>query len=163
VLVAIWGAGSLAGGVVYGSRAWRVPVERRAAGCLGLFGAALMMLAAAPGLAILALLMIPIGLPLSPWLGSLSASVQRAVPTATTTEAFTWTFAVITVGTAGGSALGGTILGAAGPRAGFLAAGAAALAGAAAGALGVRRSARIRRPAGARPPSGTVARDRAAG
>lgn len=136
VLVAIWGAGSLAGGVVYGSRDWRAPVEWRALGCLGLFGAALMLLTAAPDLAVLAVLMIPIGLPLSPWLGSLSASVQRAVPRATATEAFTWTFAAITVGTAGGNALGGTIIQGAGPRAGFLAAGAAALAGAAVGLLG---------------------------
>ena len=49
---------------------------------------ALLLLAAAPGLVVLALLMIPLGLRLSPWLGSLSASVQRAVPSASSTEAF---------------------------------------------------------------------------
>jgi predicted MFS family arabinose efflux permease len=135
VLVAIWGAGSLAGGIAYGSRTWQLPVERRAIGCLALFGAALMLLAAAPGLIVLALLMIPIGLPLSPWLGSLSASVQRAVPPSAATEAFTWTFAVITVGMAGGSAIGGTIIQDANPDAAFLAAGALSLAGAALGIL----------------------------
>jgi predicted MFS family arabinose efflux permease len=135
VLVAIWGVGSLAGGVAYGSRNWQVPVEWRAIGCLALFGAALVLLAAAPNLTVLALLMIPAGLPLSPWLGSLSASVQRAVPAATSTEAFTWTFAVITMGTAGGSALGGVITQGAGPQIAFLAAGALALTGAALGAL----------------------------
>jgi hypothetical protein len=40
-----------------------------AAACLALFGTMLMLLAAAPNLAILALLMIPLGVPLSPWLG----------------------------------------------------------------------------------------------
>lgn len=162
VLVAIWGVGSLAGGVVYGSRAWRAPVEWRAIGCLGLFGGALMLLAAAPGLPVLALLMIAIGLPLSPWLGSLSASVQRAVPATTATEAFTWTFAVITVGISGGNALGGTVIAAAGPRAGFLAAGAAALAGAAAGALRGPRPVRTRRPR-RRSAIRSATRDRAAG
>ena len=93
VLVAIWGLGSLAGGLLCGSREWGGPVEVRAMGCLALFGATLLLLAAAPGLAVLALLMIPLGLPLSPWLGSLSASVQRAVPSASSTEAFAWTFA----------------------------------------------------------------------
>src|SRR5262249_61883403 len=130
-----WGVGSLAGGVVYGSRNWQAPVERRAIGCLALFGAALMLLAAAPNLPVLAVLMIAAGLPLSPWLGSLSASVQRAVPAGTSTEAFTWTFAVITMGTAGGNALGGVITQGAGPQIAFLAAGALALTGAAVGAL----------------------------
>lgn len=135
VLVAIWGAGSLAGGIAYGSRNWRIPVEWRAIGCLALFGAALLLLAAAPSLAVLSLLMILLGLPLSPWLGSLSASVQRAVPPATSTEAFTWTFAVITAAMAGGSAIGGIIIQGASPDAAFLAAGALSLAGAALGTL----------------------------
>jgi predicted MFS family arabinose efflux permease len=131
VLVAAWGAGSLAGGIAYGSRNWHTQVEWRAIGCLALFGAALMVLPAAPSLAVLALLMIPAGLPLSPWLGSLSASVQRAVPPGASTEAFTWTFAVITVGMASGSAVGGTIIQNAGPDAAFVAAGTLSLAGAA--------------------------------
>jgi hypothetical protein len=38
-----------------------------------------MVLAAAPSLVVLAVLMIPLGLPLSPWLGSLSAAIQRGV------------------------------------------------------------------------------------
>jgi predicted MFS family arabinose efflux permease len=114
---------------------WQAPVEWRAIGCLALFGAALMLLAAAPNLTVLAVLMIAAGLPLSPWLGSLSASVQRAVPPATSTEAFTWTFAAITMGIAGGSALGGVITQGAGPQIAFLAAATLALTGAALGTL----------------------------
>jgi predicted MFS family arabinose efflux permease len=132
--------GSLAGGVAYGSRNWQAPVGWRAIGCLALFGAALMMLAAAPNLTVLAVLMIAAGLPLSPWLGSLSASVQRAVPPATSTEAFTWTFAIITMGIARGSALGGVITQGAGPQIAFLAAGALALTGAALGTLWRRKA-----------------------
>jgi predicted MFS family arabinose efflux permease len=104
-------------------------------GCLALFSIVLMLLAAAPSLLILAILMITLGLPLSPWLGWLSAAVQRAVPAASAAEAFAWTFAVITVGTAAGSASGGLIIAAAGTRAAFLAAGGLSLAGATAGLL----------------------------
>lgn len=135
VLVAVWGAGSLVGGIVYGSRNWRGQVEWRAISCLALFGVALLLLIAAPSLLILALLMIPLGVPLSPWLGSLSASVQRAAPRDAATEAFTWTFTVITVGMAGGNAVGGAIIEGAGTSAAFCAAGLLSLAGAAVGVL----------------------------
>lgn len=138
VLVAMWGLGSLVGGLLYGSRDWGGPVEVRAMGCLALFGAILLLLAAAPGLAVLAPLMILLGVPLSPWLGSLNASVQRAVPAASSTEAFAWTFAIITVAMAAGNAFGGMIIQGAGPQAAFLAAGGLGLAGAASGALRLR-------------------------
>jgi predicted MFS family arabinose efflux permease len=131
VLVAVWGAGSLAGGLAYGSRRWRAPVQRRAAACLAAFGMALLPLAAAPGLAVLAVLLIVAGAPLSPWLGSLSAAVQRAVPPTAVAEAFTWSFCAITVGIAAGSAVGGALIQAGGPRASFLAAGGLCVAGAA--------------------------------
>ncbi len=130
VLVAIWGAGSLAGGLAYGNRKWKGPVEGRAMICLALFGATLMVLAAAPGLLVLAVLMAGLGIPLSPWLGSLSASVQRAVPAVARTEAFAWSFAVITAGIAAGNAIGGVIIQTTGTAAAFLAAGGLSLAGA---------------------------------
>lgn len=144
VLIAVWGAGSLAGGLFYGSRTWTAPVHWRAVSCLALFSIALLPLAAAPSLPVLALLMIPLGLPLSPWLGSLSASVQAAVPAAVVTEAFTWTFAVITAGMAGGSAAAGLIIQRSGPAGAFLGAGVLGLAGATLAAAGLARSRGVR-------------------
>lgn len=141
VLVAIWGAGSLAGGLAYGSRSWTGSVERRAMICLGLFGAMLVLLAAASGILVLALLMICLGIPLSPWLGSLSASVQRAVPAASATEAFAWTFAVVTIGMAAGSAVSGIVIQNANTQTAFMSAGGASLAGA---LFGLSRLARHR-------------------
>lgn len=135
VLVAIWGTGSLAGGLAYGSRTWQSPVEGRAMICLAVFGAVLMLLAAAPDLIILALLMVGLGIPLSPWLGSLSASVQRVFPAAAATEAFAWSFAAVTVGMAAGSAISGVVIQTAGPPAAFVSAGALSLAAALFGAL----------------------------
>jgi predicted MFS family arabinose efflux permease len=153
VLVAIWGLGSLAGGLLYGSRDWGGSAERRAMACLALFGATLVLLAAAHGLIFLAVLMVPLGMPLSPWLGSLSASVQRAVPADSATEAFAWTFAVITVAMAAGSAISGMIIQGAGTETAFLTAGGLALAGAAFGAL--REAFTERSPAGAREKGGS--------
>ena len=102
--------------------------------CLAVFGAMLMLLAAAPDLIILALLMVGLGIPLSPWLGSLSASVQRVVPAAAATEAFAWSFAAITVGMAAGSAISGVVIQTAGSPAAFVSAGALSLAAALFGA-----------------------------
>jgi predicted MFS family arabinose efflux permease len=59
------------------------------------------------------------------------------VPASTATEAFTWNFAVITVGMAGGNALGGVVSEVLGPGPSFLVAGATGLAGALAGVLGL--------------------------
>lgn len=137
ILVAVWGIGSLLGGLAYGNRNWKAPVERRAMICLALFGAGLVLLAAAPGLIVLALFMVCLGFPLSPWLGSLSASVRRAVPAANSTEAFAWCFAVITVGMAAGNAISGIVIQSANTEAAFACAGGLSLAGALVGAFGL--------------------------
>jgi len=78
--------------------------------CLALFGAVLMLLAAAPGLTVLAVLMTCLGIPLSPWLGSRGASVQHTVPAARYAEAFAWSFAVVRGCMAAGSAIGGVVI-----------------------------------------------------
>jgi predicted MFS family arabinose efflux permease len=65
----------------------------------------------------------------------LSASVQCAVPAASSTEAFAWTFAVITAAMAAGSAIGGVVIQGTSPETAFLAAGELGLAGVAFGTL----------------------------
>jgi predicted MFS family arabinose efflux permease len=136
----------VAGGLLYGSREWGGPVELRAMGCLALFGTILLLLASAPSLVVLALLMIPLGVPLSPCLGSLSTSVQRAVPSASSTEAFAWRFAAVTVAMAGGSTFGGMIIQEAGVHAAFLSAGGIRLAGVAFGSLRLTGQAKAKPP-----------------
>jgi predicted MFS family arabinose efflux permease len=136
LLVAVWGIGSLAGGLAYGTARWRGPVERRAVSALAAFAAALALLCLAGSFAALAALMLVLGIPLSPWLGALSACVERAAPDDMAAESFTWTFAAVTVGAACGNALGGVLAQAAGSRAAFLGASAAAFAGT---ALAARR------------------------
>jgi predicted MFS family arabinose efflux permease len=137
VLVAIWGIGSIVGGLVYSRVPWRRPPERRAPLLLGALALLLVLPALAPGLVVLALLMLPIGLPLSPWLGTLNEAAQRLVEATRTAEAFTWIYSLIALGVAIGNAAAGPVIQHAGPAVAFLAAGAAAGAGAAIGACGV--------------------------
>ena len=63
--MAIWGTGSLAGGLAYGSRNWKSAVEGRAMICLALFGAMLVLLAAARASSSWPL--VCLGIPLPPW------------------------------------------------------------------------------------------------
>jgi MFS family permease len=137
VLVAIWGIGSIVGGAAYGTTRWKTAPERRALLLLGLLAMLLVLLAAAHDLVILALLMLGLGLPLSPWLGTLNEAGQTLAPAGRAAEVFTWIFALITIGTALGNATGGPIVQHAGTQNGFLLAGAAAAIGAALGGAGL--------------------------
>lgn len=137
VLVAIWGIGSIVGGLANGAVSWRSPPERRAPLLLGALALLLALPAVAPGLVVLGLLMLPLGLPLSPWLGTLNEAVQRLVAPARTAEAFTWIYSLITLGIAAGNAVAGPVIQGAGTSVAFLAAAAAAGTGAGIGAAGV--------------------------
>jgi predicted MFS family arabinose efflux permease len=139
VLIAVWGVGSIVGGVAYGTRRWSTRPQQRAVILLTAFGALLALTAAAPNLATLAATMLLLGLPLSPWLGTLSTAVQQVIPASRTTEAFAYTFAVITAGIAAGNALGGVAVQQGHTSRALLAAAAAALAGSVAGSIGLRR------------------------
>jgi predicted MFS family arabinose efflux permease len=138
VLIAVWGIGSIVGGIAYSTRRWSTPPQQRAVILLAAFGALLALTAAAPTLATLAATMLLLGLPLSPWLGTLSTAVQQVIPASRTTEAFTYTFAVITTGIAAGNALGGLVIQQNHTSRALLAAAAAALAGSVAGSIGLR-------------------------
>jgi predicted MFS family arabinose efflux permease len=137
VLVAIWGIGSILGGIAYGAVSWRSPPERRAPLLLGALALLLAVVATAPGLVVLGLLMLPLGLPLSPWLGTLNEAAQRLVAPSRTAEAFTWIYSLIALGIAAGNAAAGPVIERAGTSVAFLLAAAAAGTGAGLGAIGL--------------------------
>jgi MFS family permease len=165
VLIAIWGIGSIVGGIAYSTRRWSTPPQQRAVILLTTLGAGLALTAAAPNLASLAVVTLLLGVPLSPFLGTLSTAVQQVIPTDRTTEAFTYTFAVITTGIAAGNALGGAVIQHNHTSRALLTAAATALVGSGAGSIGLRRRRPIpernhNRPGDARRPLHATRSDR---
>ncbi|PJE94943.1 MFS transporter [Streptomyces carminius] len=127
-LLAAFGAGALAGGLVYGSRTWtgapeprlRILVAALAAGCLPL--------ALVPGPAAMTLLSWVAGIFLAPALACAFVVVDRHAPPGTVTEAFSWLVTTFGVGAAAGTAAAGPLVEWSGAAAGFRAAGAGGLA-----------------------------------
>ena len=138
-LLAALSAGSLAGGLIYGARAWPgTPAVRLAALLLGL-GAGFALLALAHAPLVLAALLVLAGLLLAPTTVIGSTLLDHVAPPGTTTEAFTVMVMGVVAGTAAGNAAGGAIVEGGSYEAAVLCAGAVAAAGAG-GALAWRRT-----------------------
>jgi hypothetical protein len=135
-LLGIWGAGSLAGGILAaraggGARSGAglaIVLAALAAGHLALAGATGNVLALA---AVLALA----GTAIAPTYATVFAMVDRAAPDGTATEAFAWLNTAVAIGAAAGAAAAGTVAQAAGPGATFVLAGGAGAAAALLAAL----------------------------
>jgi MFS family permease len=128
-------AGSLCGGVVYGSRRWPGSPPQRLAVCLLAIATGCLLVAAASAPATVAVAALAVGLLLAPTTVVCSALLDTAAPPGTVTEAFAVTVMGIVVGTAIGNALGGAIVDASSYRTAALAAAGIALSGGAAGWL----------------------------
>lgn len=120
LLLAMWSVGSMAGGLWFGGRAWRASLWTRygallvlAVGCIAPLIAARSILAGVGG-TVLA------GLTIAPVFSCQYALVGEAVEPGRETEAFTWVSAALVAGIAGGSALGGGLVSAAGFSAPFV-------------------------------------------
>jgi MFS family permease len=110
VLLAALSAGSLAGGLVYGGRAWPGrPPARLAALMLGL-GLAFALLTVAGTEAVLGLLLVCCGLLVAPTTVVGSTLLDHVAPAGTVTEAFAAMVMGIVAGTALGNALGGALV-----------------------------------------------------
>jgi MFS family permease len=124
-LLGVWGAGSLAGGIV--------SARRRTASLPGLLAALAvghLALAAATGSVIaLAGVLALAGATIAPTYASIYAMVEDVAPAGTVTEAFAWLATAVAIGAAAGAAFAGALAAAAGPATTFvLAGGAGALA-----------------------------------
>jgi MFS family permease len=130
-LLALWGAGSLVGGVVMTRLGRRANGAAGVALILGLLAAGHGALAASTGsLLAMAIGLTIAGVAISPAYGSIYALVERHAGSDVRTEAFSWLATSVCVGSSAGTAAAGDLVQHAGPGAAF------ALAGAA-GALGV--------------------------
>jgi MFS family permease len=145
LILAVWGAASMAGGLMAARRGAAADPVARLAVLLGVMATADLLLVAAPSPAMLALAIAAAGAPIAPIMATVYALAGDVAREGTTTEAFTWLTTGIGAGLAAGSTLAGALVGA-GAHAGFAVA-AAAVAGA---AVTVARSrARALRPAAA--------------
>jgi MFS family permease len=108
--------GSAAGGLWYGSRAWRSSLRRRFAVTLCAAAAGTATFWAMPGLAALAAAILCAGVPLSAMLITGFSLVEQQAPATRQAEGMAWLTSAISVGTAAGSAAAGQVVDAAGPR-----------------------------------------------
>lgn len=126
VLLAVWAAASLAGGLWNGARSWRRPLHER----LIVFAAVLPFgfapLAAAGSVPVAGFLIVLGGFSIAPFLACVYAIVGRLAPSGALTEAFAWLNAAFVAGAAAGAAVAGVVVERAGIRAGFVAVVAAA-------------------------------------
>jgi predicted MFS family arabinose efflux permease len=128
-LFALWGAGSLAGGLL----AARLGGARTSAGVAfalcALTAGSLALIPAAESMLALGAVLVLAGAAISPTEAAVYAMVDAAAPAGTMTEAFAWLATAMAVGDALGAAGGGALIERAGPTAAFaLAGGAGALA-----------------------------------
>jgi len=110
VLLAVLAAGSAAGGLWYGARTWRQPVEWRFLWLLGLLAFACLPMAAARSLLWLGLIVAAVGLLLGPLTCCANVLTTQLAPTGTLTEAATWVTTAQNVTAAAGIALAGILV-----------------------------------------------------
>jgi MFS family permease len=140
VLLGIMSVASAAGGLVYGSRTWGLPLARQFPLALGVMGLGIAPLALLSADWAFALWCLPAGLAMSPALIMQAMLVAKLSRPEHSTEAFTWSATALLTGVGVGLTLGGWLLELA--RSPWTLA-AAALLSLAAGALAVRL---VRRP-----------------
>lgn len=129
VVLAIWSAGSLAGGLGFGAGATRV-TDRGLGLWVAIASAGLLIAALAPGRVGLAVILFASGAAIAPALARLYTRVGAVAPSAAPTESFGWLAVGLQVGASAGAALGGLAVDGIGARWTFALGGLAALSGA---------------------------------
>jgi len=119
VLLALFSIGSMAGGVLYSARSWRLPVAARYSSILFGLTLAVMPLLAAQSLAAALVFSVVSGLAVAPMLSCQFSLVGALAPVGTTTEAFTWHRGATVGGIACGSAFAGVLIDATGVNGAF--------------------------------------------
>jgi hypothetical protein len=109
ILLTLVSAGSLAGGLGYGTRRWAAPLARRYAVLLGAIALSALPLIRVDSLVVVAGLAFVLGIAWAPAMSCQYALVQRAAPTGSVTEAFTWQTSAFVGGASAGAALAGVV------------------------------------------------------
>jgi MFS family permease len=119
LILGTYALGSAVGGIWYGSRPWRAPLERRFAVTLGLTVTGVATFWVMPGLAALAAVIFVAGLTISPTLIAAFSLVERQARPGRRTEGMAWVSSAASVGIAAGSAFAGQVVDAGGARWGY--------------------------------------------
>jgi MFS family permease len=115
-ILGTYALGSGIGGLWYGSRTWRAPLERRFVITLAITVTGVATFWAQPSLVSLDLSMLVCGLTISPTLIAGYSLIERQASDLRRTEAMTWLSSTISVGVAVGSAVAGQLVDISGPR-----------------------------------------------
>ncbi len=141
LLLVVWSAGSLVGGLLLGSRVAHAGASA-VAPLMATAAAGFALLVAAPGVGVLYALLFLAGSAISPGFSLLYDLVGRTSAASVSVEAFSWVASAIQLGASAGAALGGMLVDAAGPSASFAVGGGIALVASAVALLGGRVVAR---------------------
>ena len=120
LILGTYALGSATGGLWYGSRTWRSPIERRFAITLALTVTGVATFWVQPSLLTLVPVIYLSGMTIAPTLIAGFSLVQAQARTGRGTEALTWLSTGIAVGVATGSSVVGFVIDAHGPRAGYV-------------------------------------------
>jgi MFS family permease len=107
---ALWGAGSLAGGLWYGARRWRVPADHRFLVVTGVLAAGLVPLPFAGSMPVFAALVVVAGLGLAPSTAAAYSLIGDLAPAGATTEAYAWQIVAYVVGSSVGAWVAGALV-----------------------------------------------------
>lgn len=119
IVFAVWSAGSMLGGLLFGGRSGVATEAGVARSCLAI-SVGLAAAAAAPGRVGLAVILFLGAIVVAPGLARLYGAVASIVPDRAATEAFAWIGVGLLAGASAGSSLGGFSVDAIGPRPTFL-------------------------------------------
>ena len=137
LVLAVWGVGSFAAALVYGSRTWGWPLWKQLMAGLVALAVGTSTFSLAPSLVVLSVLALMTGLAIAPTLTSGNNIVQVMVAPSQLTEGLAWVSTALNVGVSVGSLLAGQATDAGGSRAGYLTVAGFAWAAVAAGILGL--------------------------
>ncbi|WP_315583619.1 MFS transporter [Actinomyces viscosus] len=148
LVLAVWGVGSFAAALLYGSRTWGWPLWKQLMAGLVALAVGTSTFSLAPNLVVLSVLALVTGLAIAPTLTSGNNIVQVTVAPSQLTEGLAWVSTALNVGVSVGSLLAGQAADAGGSRAGYLAVAGFAWVAVVAGIVGLPalRRARTARP-----------------
>jgi len=109
-LFALWGAGSIAGGLWYGARDWRAPTHVRFLAVTAAMAVCLAPLPLAGSLPVFGAFVVLAGLALAPSTTATYSLVSELAPTTATTEAYAWVIVCFVAGSAAGAWLAGVVV-----------------------------------------------------